>query len=285
MKKYKINIILIIIFLTGLSVMLYPVISDFWNSRVQSQAIVSYDSSVQQMSALDYQKKFQDAESYNEDLKKLDHPFEDYNDVPGYDDILDVSGTGIIGYVKIDRINVELPIYHGTSDGVLQIAAGHLEGSSLPVGGIGTHAVLSAHRGLPSAKLFSDLDKMEEGDTFQITVLNRVLTYQVDQIHIVEPDNLNDLKIDPQKDYCTLMTCTPYGINTHRLLVRGIRVDDNSSAYVPADAYQINAHMVAVFLTVVIAVIWMILVFITRTVKRKTKAVSGRRKDEKSESS
>lgn len=206
MKKNRSNIILAIIFLIGLSVMLYPSFSNYWNSRVQSRAVASYNNDVQKMSKQDYKRMFQEADDYNEELNKIDHPFENYGEIPGYDDILNVSGTGIIGYVTIDRIKTELPIYHGTSEGVLQIGVGHLEGSSFPVGGVGTHTVLSAHRGLPSAKLFSNLDEMEEGDTFQITVLNRVLTYQVDQIHIVEPGDLDDLQVDPEKDYCTLMT-------------------------------------------------------------------------------
>lgn len=223
---------------------------------------------------------FQEADDYNEELNKIDHPFENYGEIPGYDDILNVSGTGIIGYVTIDRIKTELPIYHGTSEGVLQIGVGHLEGSSFPVGGVGTHTVLSAHRGLPSAKLFSNLDEMEEGDTFQITVLNRVLTYQVDQIHIVEPGDLDDLQVDPEKDYCTLMTCTPYGINTHRLLVRGVRVDGSANAYVPADAYQIEPNVVAVATTITITVIMIVISFVMWAVKRRKGTIVGKKHEE-----
>ncbi|MCB6490675.1 class C sortase [Dorea sp. 210702-DFI.3.17] len=280
MKKNRSNIILAIIFLIGLSVMLYPSFSNYWNSRVQSRAVASYNNDVQKMSKQDYKRMFQEADDYNEELNKIDHPFENYGEIPGYDDILNVSGTGIIGYVTIDRIKTELPIYHGTSEGVLQIGVGHLEGSSFPVGGVGTHTVLSAHRGLPSAKLFSNLDEMEEGDTFQITVLNRVLTYQVDQIHIVEPGDLDDLQVDPEKDYCTLMTCTPYGINTHRLLVRGVRVDGSANAYVPADAYQIEPNVVAVATTITITVIMIVISFVMWAVKRRKGTIVGKKHEE-----
>ena len=280
MKKNRSNIILAIIFLIGLSVMLYPSFSNYWNSRVQSRAVASYNNDVQKMSKQDYKRMFQEADDYNEELNKIDHPFENYGEIPGYDDILNVSGTGIIGYVTIDRIKTELPIYHGTSEGVLQIGVGHLEGSSFPVGGVGTHTVLSAHRGLPSAKLFSNLDEMEEGATFQITVLNRVLTYQVDQIHIVEPGDLDDLQVDPEKDYCTLMTCTPYGINTHRLLVRGVRVDGSANAYVPADAYQIEPNVVAVATTITITVIMIVISFVMWAVKRRKGTIVGKKHEE-----
>lgn len=280
MKKNRSNIILAIIFLIGLSVMLYPSFSNYWNSRVQSRAVASYNNDVQKMSKQDYKRMFQEADDYNEELNKIDHPFENYGEIPGYDDILNVSGTGIIGYVTIDRIKTELPIYHGTSEGVLQIGVGHLEGSSFPVGGVGTHTVLSAHRGLPSAKLFSNLDEMEEGDTFQITVLNRVLTYQVDQIHIVEPGDLDDLQVDPEKDYCTLMTCTPYEINTHRLLVRGVRVDGSANAYVPADAYQIEPNVVAVATTITITVIMIVISFVMWAVKRRKGTIVGKKHEE-----
>jgi len=259
MKKNRSNIILAIIFLIGLSVMLYPSFSNYWNSRVQSRAVASYNNDVQKMSKQDYKRMFQEADDYNEELNKIDHPFENYGEIPGYDDILNVSGTGIIGYVTIDRIKTELPIYHGTSEGVLQIGVGHLEGSSFPVGGVGTHTVLSAHRGLPSAKLFSNLDEMEEGDTFQITVLNRVLTYQVDQIKIVEPQEINDLTIEEGKDYCTLMTCTPYGINSHRLLVRGERISQEESGnFVTADGYLVNTSAVAIVVAIIL-LFWILL--------------------------
>ncbi len=268
MKKNKTNILLVIIFLIGLSVMLYPSFSNYWNSRVQSQAVASYNNEVQKMSTEDYETMFNQAEEYNTLLKNIDSPFQNYEQISGYDDVLNISGTGIMGYVTIDKIDVELPIYHGTSEGVLQIGVGHLGGSSLPIGGIGTHTVLSAHRGLPSAELFSDLDKLEVGDTFQITVLNRVLTYQVDQVRIVLPEDVSELQVDPEKDYATLMTCTPYGINTHRLLVRGVRVDGDVNRYVPTDAYQVKTNVVAVGTSIVILTILLVITMIVRLVKR-----------------
>ena len=225
MKKNRSTIILILIFLVGLSVMLYPTVSDYVNQRHQSRALASYDETVNEMSDADYTAYFEAADAYNQRLAATPNSFFTPEQVSGYDETLDVSGTGIMGYITIPRIGVELPVYHGTSDGVLQVAAGHLEGSSLPVGGAGTHAVISAHRGLPSAKLFTNLDELEAGDTFTITVLDRVLTYEVDRISIVLPTETDLLQPVEGQDYVTLMTCTPYGINTHRLLVRGHRVN------------------------------------------------------------
>ena len=275
MKKNRTNIILVIIFFIGLSVMLYPSFSNYWNSRVQSQAVASYNNEVQKMSKQDYEKMFNEADAYNSTLQELSNPFQDYESISNYEDVLNISGTGIMGYVTIDKIDCELPIYHGTSEGVLQIGVGHLGGTSLPVGGIGTHSVLSAHRGLASAELFSNLDKMEEGDTFQITVLNRVLTYQVDQIRIVEPEDTSDLQVDPDKDYCTLMTCTPYGINTHRLLVRGVRVDGDLNTYVPTDAYQVSTNVVAVITSLVLVTLLLMIPVIVKVVKRLRKKMKS----------
>lgn len=237
------TVALIIVLLVGLSVMLYPVISDWWNSRTQSRAIAVYQETVANLDDADCEKILAKAHEYNESLKKLREPFIFYDDIKDYYEILDITGTGIMGYVDIPQINVELPVYHGTSEGVLNIAVGHLQGSSLPVGGEGTHAVVSAHRGLPSAKLFSDLDELVVGDTFTITVLKEVYTYEVDKISIVEPSDMNDLLAVPGKDYITLMTCTPYGINSHRLLVRGHRIAnaaEASQAKVTADALQLD---------------------------------------------
>ncbi len=225
MKKHITTILLMIMFLIGLGVMLYPAISDYWNSRVQSRVIANYESEIENMEDADYEGFFDEAEGYNAQIRQISFPLMNDNQVEGYEDILNVDGTGIIGYLKIEKLHVELPIYHGTSPAVLNMAVGHLQGSSLPIGGKSTHAVLSAHRGLPSAKLFSDLDQLEPGDTFTVTVLDRILTYQVDQIRIVLPSEVEDLYVAEGKDYCTLVTCTPYGINTHRLLVRGERVD------------------------------------------------------------
>ncbi len=273
MIKDKTTIILSLIFLIGLSVMLYPSFSNYWNSKRQTEAVASYDAAVNRMSDKEYDKYFAEAESYNRELLNITNPLENEAKLPGFNDILNITDSGVIGYITIDKIDTELPIYYGTSEGTLQIGVGLLDGTSFPVGGKGTHAVLSAHRGLPSAELFSRLDEMEEGDTFQITVLNRVLTYEVDQIHIVIPEDVEDLAIDPDQDYCTLMTCTPYGINTHRLLVRGVRIEGLGES-VPADAYQVDPREVAVVITLVILVILMLANFLlwrVRTVKKKFK--------------
>jgi sortase A len=196
------------------------------------------------------ERLFAEAQAYNESLASIYAPLTNYDDVPGYEDILNISGTGIIGYITIPVINAEFPIYHGTSAEVLNVAAGHLQGSSLPIGGESTHAVISAHRGLPSARLFTDLDQLVEGDTFTITVLDRVLTYEVDKISIVLPDEVDKLAIVSGEDYVTLMTCTPYGVNTHRLLVRGHRIETKyqSNAKAVADAVQVDSMSVVPFI-------------------------------------
>ncbi len=227
------TIILVVILLIGLSVMLYPTISDYWNSFHQTRAIANYDAVVAELDETDYEVLFAEAEQYNELLRGLSAPFSESERLSGaYNNVLDVAGNGIIGYISINKIGVELPIYHGTSESVLNVAAGHLEGSSLPIGGESRHSVISAHRGLPSAKLFTDLDRLEVTDTFTITILNQVLTYEVDQILIVEPTQMEALNVTQGKDYCTLLTCTPYGINSHRLLVRGHRIENVQGAIV-----------------------------------------------------
>lgn len=263
MRKRKVSVstvILVIVFLAGLSVMLYPVISDYWNSKTQSKVIASYDELLSSMDNETYNELMKSAQDYNQRLKELYSPLENYNELDGYNEALDVTGTGIMGYITIPEIDIELPIYHGTSDKVLNNAAGHLQGSSLPIGGEGTHAVISAHRGLPSAKLFSDLDELEKGDRFTITVLNEVLTYEVDKIQIIEPDELEKLEIAEGQDYVTLITCTPYGINTHRLLVRGRRVETENklSVRVSADAVKVDPIVVAPFVAIPILVIFLI---------------------------
>lgn len=226
--------------------MLYPTVSDWWNSRVQSRAVASYTETIAQIDDNAYEELLQKAHAYNNALAEVYAPFTNYEEVPNYDQILDISGTGIIGYISIPQIKVELPIYHGTSAEVLNIAAGHLQGSSLPVGGVNTHAVISAHRGLPSARLFTDLDQLREGDTFTITVLDEVLTYEVEEILIVKPEEVDKLAIIPNGDYVTLMTCTPYGVNTHRLLLRSHRIDTvyQSTVRVSADAVQVDPMLV-----------------------------------------
>ena len=265
MKKNRSNIILILIFLVGLSVMLYPTVSDYVNQKNQSRAVASYSEEVENLSDVDYQAYFDAADDYNRRLAETPDAFYRPEEVSGYTDTLDVSGTGIMGYITISKIGVELPVYHGTSDGVLQVAAGHLEGSSLPVGGAGTHAVISAHRGLPSAKLFTNLDELEVGDTFTITVLDRVLTYEVDQISIVLPTETDLLQPVEGKDYVTLMTCTPYGINTHRLLVRGKRIENAENQKhirVTADALRIEPIIVAPALAVPMLLVMLVVMLV-----------------------
>jgi sortase A len=247
MRAHKTAIFLTLGFLIGISVLLYPAFSNYWNSKTQTRAIVDYESVLEHLEPEDYSAIFQAAYDYNEALHAVAFPLRNYKEVPGYYDTLKMEGTSIIGYVKIDKIGVELPIYHGTSDAVLNRGVGHLEGSSLPVGGESTHSVMSAHRGLPSAKLFTDLDRLETGDTFQITILDQVLTYQVDQVKVITPREIDDLQIVDGKDYCTLFTCTPYGINTHRLLVRGIRIEtitEKPVIYVANEAFRIEPLLV-----------------------------------------
>ena len=247
MRAHKTVIFLTLGFLIGLSVLLYPAFSNYWNSKTQTRVIVDYESVLEYLEEEDYSAIFQAAYDYNEALCAAEFPLRDHKTIPGYYEALKVEGTSIIGYVKIDKIGVELPIYHGTSDDVLNRGVGHLEGSSLPVGGASTHSVMSAHRGLPSARLFTDLDRLEIGDTFQIIVLDQVLTYQVDQVKTVTPKEYQDLLIAEGMDYCTLFTCTPYGINTHRLLVRGIRIEtilEKPALYVANEAFRIEALLV-----------------------------------------
>ena len=247
MRKHKTVIFLTIGFLVGICILLYPAFSDYWNSKVQSRAIVDYESVLDNMNTEEYRALFETANAYNKALYETKFPLKNFKKVSGYEDALKIPDTDMIGYLKIDRIGVELPIYHSTSDDVLNKGVGHLEGSSLPVGGENTHSVLSAHRGLPSSKLFTDLDRMEAGDTFQIVVLDQVLTYEVDSVKVIEPTEISNLQIIEGGDYCTLFTCTPYGINTHRLLVRGVRVEtikEKPVIYVANEAFQIQPLLV-----------------------------------------
>ncbi len=274
MRKNLSTIILILIFLVGLSVMLYPSVSDAVNRKHQSRAVAGYAEEVEQLSDADYQTYFDAADAYNRQLNTTPNAFYKPDLVSGYAQTLDISGTGIMGYITIPKISVELPIYHGTDEGVLQVAAGHLEGSSLPVGGAGTHAVISAHRGLPSAKLFTNLDELEVGDRFTITVLNRVLTYEVDQISIVLPTEIDQLLPTEGMDYVTLMTCTPYGINTHRLLVRGKRVETTESQKhirVAADAFRIEPTIVAPILAIPMLLAALVGVLVAPHLRKRSK--------------
>ena len=229
MKKKNNNwttVFLVLLLLAGVSLLLYPSLSDYWNSMHQTRAIASYAETVSQLDTAQYDEMWKAAQDYNRSLAQRETAFALTDEQKAaYESLLDVSGLGVMGYIEIPEIDCSLPIYHGTEESVLQVAVGHLEWSSLPVGGEGTHCVLSGHRGLPSAKLFTNLDRLVEGDTFVVRVLDEALTYEVDQILIVEPEDVTALQIEPGKDLCTLVTCTPYGINSHRLLVRGHRVE------------------------------------------------------------
>ncbi len=269
------TVVLVIVFLVGIGILLYPSISNWWNARVQSRAVAVYDEAVAAMDEADYSAYWEAAEAYNEKLAAIGSSSAISNtDLVDeeYWDLLDITGTGIMGYITIDKINVELPIYHGTSSSVLSAGAGHLEGTSLPVGGANTHCVISAHRGLPSALLFTNLDQLEEGDTFTITVLDEVLTYEVDQISIVLPNEIENLYIEEGEDYCTLMTCTPYGINTHRLLVRGVRTTNAEDTHirVTAEAYQIDTILVAAIAAVPMLIILLVWLIVSTRRKRKS---------------
>ena len=242
MKKNKTTIIMILFFFMGLLILLYPSISSYHNEKVGSKAITDYGSLLSKYNKKDYTDILKKANIYNNELKKMKTPLISYKEISGYQNILNVNNDGMIGYITIDKIKVELPIYHGTSEEILGKFVGHLEGSSLPIGGLGTHSVLSAHRGLPTSKLFTDLDKLEIGDTFTITILDQILTYEIDKITIVKPNEIDDLKIEEGKDYITLLTCTPYGINTHRLLVRGTRIENTTEKkiYITTEAFKIS---------------------------------------------
>lgn len=242
---------LILLIVLGLGIMLYPKISDYWNTMVQMRAIKTYQEKVATLDDNEIESLLFQARDYNKKLYGLENPLKNYEKIRNYYEILDITGTGIMGYVNIPAIGVELPVYHGTNSEVLNVAIGHLQGSSLPVGGENTHTVLSAHRGLPSAKLFSDLDELREGDTFTITILNYTVTYEVDQISIVLPSDVKKLQIMKGGDYATLLTCTPYGINTHRLLVRGHRIENakgEKDVKVTADAVLIDKNSVIPFI-------------------------------------
>lgn len=249
MRKHASTIFLILILVVGLSLMLYPSFSNWWNEAHQSRAIAAYSQEVSKLDENRYDELWQQAWEYNRSLVGRENAYLlDDSQKAEYERLLDVSGMGIMGYIEIPSLKVSLPIYHGTEESVLQVAVGHLEWTSLPVGGESTHCVLSGHRGLPSAKLFTDLDRLVVGDRFRLGVLDQVLTYEVDQILIVEPQDTEALLIEEGKDLCTLVTCTPYGINTHRLLVRGHRVEtekDAKNVRVTSDAIQIEPYLVA----------------------------------------
>ena len=274
-KTNRSTLILILVFLAGLSLLLYPSVSNYWNSFHATRAIASYSEVVDTMDSETLNRLWNAAQRYNQALPRTAdryHPTDAQH--AQYEATLDVSGTGIMGTIEIPSIKVSLPIYHGVEDSVLQIAAGHIEGSSLPVGGPGTHCVLSGHRGLPSAKLFTNLDELVEGDVFMLRVLDQVLTYEVDQILIVEPQDVSALEIEEGKDYCTLVTCTPYGINTHRLLVRGHRIETAKQAKqirVPADAVQIEPTLVAPVVAAPMLLILLLVLLLSPKKKSKSR--------------
>lgn len=278
MRNKLTTILLVLAFFAGLSLLLYPTVSDNWNSLHASQAVADYAENVRNLEAEKYEQVLQDARNYNQMLPYKHTTFAlSEEDKGAYDTLLDISGTGVMGYIEIPTINISLPVYHGTEDAVLQIAVGHLEWSSLPVGGEDTHCVLSGHRGLPSAKLFTNLDKLVVGDKFVMRVLDEVLTYEVDQILIVEPTDVSTLIIEAGKDLCTLVTCTPYGINSHRLLVRGHRIENQEEAQairVTSDAIQIEPLIVAPAVALPMLLVLLMILLVSGG---KTKSAGGKK--------
>lgn len=272
-KSSFVTAILIAALLAGALLLLYPTVSDYWNSFHQSRAIASYAEQVADLDDNTYDQIWADARAYNETLDNSTSRFvmtEEQKKI--YEALLNIADNGVMGYIEIPKIKCNLPIYHGTDEAVLQIVIGHVQGSSLPAGGESTHCVLSGHRGLPSAKLFSDLDQLTEGDVFLLRVLDETLTYEVDQIRTVLPDELDDLAIEEGKEYCTLVTCTPYGINSHRLLVRGHRVENQASAStirVTADAMQIEPLLIAPLVAVPMLLVLLVMVLIPHRTKKK----------------
>ena len=263
-KKSLSSIMPVIVFALGLSLLLYPSFSNYWNSIHQSRAITSYESTIAKMREVDYRSYWDAAFEYNKKLYKDQSWFLTEEEEQEYMSLLNVGGTGMMGYVEIPDINVSLPIYHGVDEAVLQVAIGHLSGSSLPVGGASSHCVISGHRGLPSAKLFTNLDELKEGDLFMMRILDETLTYEVDQIRIVEPKDLTNIVIKEGEDLCTLVTCTPYGVNSHRLLVRGHRVENVNTIRVTADAMQIDPVLVAPAIAIpilLLLLIWLLIYY------------------------
>lgn len=272
-KKNRITAILLVaVLLAGLSLLLYPLVSNYWNSIHQSQAIAAYMDDVAELDDGTYDALWEEAQDYNASLLENENRFfPDEEERQQYKQLLSISDDGIIGYIEIPSIDVTLPIYHGASEEILQVAIGHIEGSSLPVGGLSTHCVISGHRGLPSSRLFTDIDQLSEGDIFTLLVLDETLTYEVDQIRIVEPDDISLLEIKEGEDLCTLVTCTPYGVNSHRLLVRGHRVENQEATgflRITADAMMIDSRFVAPILAAPL-LLGIILFMVLRPLKRK----------------
>ena len=278
MKKHIATIALVLILLAGLSLLLYPTFSNWWNSYHSSKAIANYSEQVAQLDPEEYDQLWEAAIAYNQEIRTKGNPFlVTQAQREEYAKLLDVGNTGVMGYIEIPAIDVSLPIYHGTSESILQVAVGHLEWSSLPTGGEGTHCVVSGHRGLPSARLFTDLDDLRVGDQFMIRVLNELMTYEIDQILIVDPDDVDELLIQDGKDLVTLVTCTPYGINSHRLLVRGHRIEntpETSFARVTANAMPVDPLLTAAIAAVPMMLVASTLLIITGRYRSRARRIS-----------
>ena len=270
-RKHSITLILVTGIVIGVGLLLYPTIANYWNSFHQTRAIMSYNESVASLSQKDYDRILKDAKEYNRKLGETGIIWNMSDEQKAeYNKQLNVDGTGIMGYVTIPQFRIKAPIYHGTNESVLQTAIGHLEQTSLPIGGKSSHSQISGHRGLPSARLFTDIDKIREGDTWTMTILDKTVTYQCDKISIVEPDDLSKLSIKKGKDLSTLITCTPYGINTHRLLVRGHRIPNaDGSAALTADAVQVEPRYVIPFIAAAILILVIIISVISSKRARK----------------
>lgn len=272
MRKHISTIILCITFITGLSLLLYPTVSNYWNSQHQTQAVVDYTERIEKMDDSEKLAEIDRAREYNLGLVDNGRRFSPNKEEKEiYNSILSVDDNGMMGYITIPELRLKLAIYHGVDESVLQVGIGHIEGSSLPVGGQSTHCVISGHRGLPSAKLFTDIDKLVVGDVFMLHVYDEMLTYEIDQILIVEPEDYSALAIEEGKDFCTLVTCTPYGINTHRLLVRGHRVENKviDGTRVTSDAIKVNKYLVIAGLSLLLLFVYYLFVLIVRLYKKK----------------
>lgn len=270
MRKHMATIIAVLVFITGISLLLYPTVSEYWNSLYQSKVVANYSDKMKKMNQKEKQAAIDKAKAYNETLVNNDARFTlTEEQLAEYKSLLNADGLGMMGYIVIPKIHLKLAVSHTVDASVLQVGVGHLEGSSLPVGGKSTHCVLSSHRGLPSAKLFTELDLLKEGDIFYLHVYDQVLAYEVVQIATIEPDDYSLFEIEEGKDLCTLFTCTPYGINTQRLVVRGQRVDNTIDASkLHSDAIKINKYIVAICIAIIILCTGYTIRKLVRKVKR-----------------
>ena len=271
-RKNIVNVILFGIMFAGFVLIGYPTFANWWNSFHQTQNVSSYVSQVAAMNHEEYDAMLREAEDYNAEVAKIGNVWNLSDErIAVYNSLLNINDTGVMGYIDIPSIHITLPIYHGTDEDVLQVAIGHLAGTSLPVGGESSHCIVSGHRGLPSARLFTDIDKLSVGDTWTLNILDQTLTYEVDQVRVVKPSNLKNLQIEPGKDYCTLVTCTPYGVNTHRLLVRGHRIEikDESVLRVVSDAAQIQPMLMAVFVAIPLLILLFLGFIVDDSIKQK----------------